>query len=174
MTRVVVPTDSAAATIADDDTGPSVSAGGDVTGTEGSPVAIVGQASAPATWTVDAAGCTVADPAALSTTVTCVDEATATLTLTADDGANPAVSDTAVLTVGNVAPTVTVTAPSAGTTVQTGQPVTVAATVTDPGTQDVLACSVAWGDGATSTGLLADARLQCGRVVRPGRHRHRR
>ncbi len=172
--RTVIPADSAAATIADDDNGPSVSAGGDVAGIEGSPVAIVGQASAPATWAVDAAGCTVADPAALSTTVTCVDEATATLTLTADDGANPAVSDTAELTVGNAAPTVTVTSPSAGTTVQTGQPVTVAATVTDPGTQDVLGCSVGVGRRCDLDRVHADARLRCGRVVRPGRHGHRR
>ena len=125
-------------------------------GVEGSPVAISGSANAPATWTVDKAGCTIADPAALVTTVTCVDEVAATLTLTADDGANPAVTDTAALTVRNAAPTVTITAPTGGAQVTKGQPLEVKATVADAGIEDVIACSVDWADqSAGSTGCTA-------------------
>ena len=88
----------------DDDARPTVAdAGADVTGTEGAAVAIKGTGGG----TGDAGrrgpsrGCTIAAPSSLTTTVTCSDETTATLTLTAADGTHPAATDTAVLTVGN-------------------------------------------------------------------------
>jgi alpha-tubulin suppressor-like RCC1 family protein len=140
--RPVVADGDGTGRVTDDDVTASVDAGPDVTGTEGSAVAISGTASAPATWSVDDAACTVADPSALSTTVLCNDQATATLTLTADDGSNPVVSDTATLTVTNVAPTVTLPASS---TVEAGTPWSVTGSFTDPGS-----------DSFTATADLAD------------------
>jgi len=130
--------------VTDDDVTVSVDAGSDVTGTEGTALAISGTASAPATWSVDDAACTIADPAALSTTVRCADEATATLTLTADDGSNPVVSDTAKLTVANVAPTVTLPVTS---TVEVGKAWSLTGSFADPGT-DTWAATADLGDGS--------------------------
>ena len=52
----------------------------------------------------------------------------------------------------NAAPVLTVSSPIAGATVQTGQEVRVLASATDAGADDVLTCTVQWGDGATGTG----------------------
>ncbi len=153
--RVVLGGEKAAGEIADDDLGPVVDAGTDATGKEGSAVALHGVADAPVTWSTDAAGCTIAAPQQLDTTISCRDEGTATVTLTADDGENPAVSDTASVAVTNAAPVLTVTSPVAGATVETGQPVHLVATATDAGVDDVLTCSVQWGDG--TTGSACDA-----------------
>ncbi|MGN6245466.1 MAG: PxKF domain-containing protein, partial [Motilibacteraceae bacterium] len=150
--RPVIPGDGGGVgTITDDDVAVSVDAGPDLDGVEGSAVAVHGTASAPATWTVDDPRCSIADPAALDTTVTCVDDLVATLTLTADDGTDPAVSDTASVTVRNAAPSLRITGPADGATVDVGQPVTLSTEVSDPGA-DAVTCSVDWGDGTTSTG----------------------
>ncbi|HEY7737042.1 MAG TPA: hypothetical protein VH813_09640 [Candidatus Limnocylindrales bacterium] len=150
------------------DRAPTVDAGADVRGDEGSPVAITGTATDPegatltTTWTatpgsdVDAgASCAFADPAALATTVTCTDDGTWTLGLSASDGHNPPVSDTAILTLANVGPTVEITAPAAGAGVLVGTNVDVRATVTDPGGNDGLTCSIDWGDGTIAAGAIA-------------------
>jgi PKD repeat protein len=75
-----------------------------------------------------------------------------TLTLTADDGENAPVADTVAVEVGNVAPVLTVTSPASGATVEQGQPVHLVATASDEGVDDVLTCTVQWGDGDSSTG----------------------
>ncbi|MDX6411416.1 MAG: trimeric autotransporter adhesin, partial [Gaiellaceae bacterium] len=90
--------------------------------------------------------CTIADPSSLSTSATCNDNGTFTLTLAVDDGVNPTVTAGETLTVANVAPTVHIT----NATVSGGTTVTLAAAVADAGTNDVLTCSIDWGDGATS------------------------
>jgi alpha-tubulin suppressor-like RCC1 family protein len=151
--RRVVVTEGGVGTIADDDTAVAVDAGPDVSGVEGAPVPISGTATGPATWTVDDPRCTVADPAALSTIVTCVDDVEAVLTLTAD-GSDPVVSDTAALSVANQSPTVTITSPVEGTTVEVDAELTVTTMVSDPG-DDPVACLVDWGDGSTSDGCAA-------------------
>jgi len=145
--RAVVVSDTAPATVTDDDVTEVivVDAGPALNGTEGAPVALHGTVTGTGgatLWTVDAAGCTIADAAALDTTVTCVDEAAATLTLAAGS-----ISDSAALAVGNVAPSVVVSAPAPGTGAMAGDPVTLVADVADPGTSDVLSCVVGWGDG---------------------------
>lgn len=126
-------------------------AGADVTGAEGGLIAIRGSVSNTANrpaWS-SAGPCVFADPHAVVTTVTCADDGTFTITLTAGGS-----SDSATLTVGNVAPSATaptaVTAPAA-----TGKEVTVSVPVTDPGTADVLSCTASWGDGAVSVGTVA-------------------
>lgn len=142
---------------------PTNDAGGPYSGDEGSAVAISGTASdingdtLTHTWSVapvsgvDAgASCTIADPSALSTTVTCTDDGVRELTLTTDDGFNPPVSDTASLTIGNLPPAIgsmtTTTDPAA-----VGTPVLMQATYSDPGSNDTHTASVDWGDGTTTT-----------------------
>jgi hypothetical protein len=75
-----------------------------------------------------------------TTTVTCTDDGTYSLKLTADDGTHPAVHDAAPLTVANVRPTVTITSPASGSTVMTGATVSVATTVADAGANDGHTC----------------------------------
>jgi PKD domain-containing protein len=98
---------------------------------------------------VDAgASCTFANPSSLATTVQCNDDGTRTIHLAVSDGINPAVVTDATLTVANVAPSVTITSPAAGSS---SRSVSFAANVTDPGSNDVLSCSIDWGDGTAAT-----------------------
>ncbi|HET6910863.1 MAG TPA: nidogen-like domain-containing protein [Mycobacteriales bacterium] len=149
---------------------PTVDANGPYPGHEGSSIAIAGTASDADQdslnylWSaLGAAGndagatCSFGSATSLSTTVTCNDEGSWTLTLSVSDGVNTAVTDTASLTVSNVAPTVSITSPSTGTSVAPGTPVTVNASVTDPGTNaaDAPTCSVDWGDGTVEAGTMS-------------------
>lgn len=162
---------TATITITDNDVAPPqnpapvVDAGPNRSGVEGSSISLTGTAtdtepitvawSAVAGAGVDAgATCTFANPASASTTVRCTDDGTWTLTLTANDGTNPPVADTMTLTVTNAAPTVKITSP-ADLDVLTSTAVTLRANVGDPGQNDVLACTIDWGDGTTSTGTIS-------------------
>jgi hypothetical protein len=149
------------------DHAPTVDAGADATGTEGVPVMLVGTATDPegatltTTWTAapDAsadpgASCVFGDPAALATTVSCTDDGTWTLTLDARDGRNPAVTDTATLTLSNGDPTVEIAAPAEGSGFLVGTAVHVDATISDPGANDTLTCSIDWGDGTVAGGVV--------------------
>jgi len=150
-------------------TPPRADAGSDVSGNEGQAVAITGTASdvdagdtVTTTWSyapgagVDAgASCSFADATALSTTVTCTDDGSYVLTLTASDGVNPPVSDTATLTVSNVAPTVGITSPAADSLHLVGTPVAISAAIGDAGTNDTHTCSIDWGDGTVTTGTVS-------------------
>jgi hypothetical protein len=138
---------------------PTVNAGADATTTEGSSVPLAGTASDsdPLTtaWTaapgagVDAgASCSFGNASAPSTTVTCNDDGVWTITLTASDGVNPPVSDSLTLTVGNAPPAVTIGAPADMSVVDRGATVALSAAVADPGTHDVLTCTIDWGDGS--------------------------
>jgi len=139
---------------------PVVSAGPDVSGDEGSAIALDGTVTqddeagldpVTTTWTVNAgAPCTFADASAVDTTITCTDNGTFTATLTADDGDNPAVSDSATVTVANVPPSLTITAPAPGDLFQIGTPVNLTAPFTDPGS-DIWSCSINWDDGNVTT-----------------------
>ena len=94
--------------------------------------------------------CTFADPTVVSTSVTCDDNGTYTLTLTVSDGVNPApVSASETLEVTNVAPVPTLTV-SPGTIPLHGT-VNAHTTIVDPGTNDTQTCSNAWGDGSLPT-----------------------
>lgn len=146
---------------------PTVSAGGPYSSVEGSAVTITGAATdadgdaLTTTWSITQDGttepgamCTVANTAALTTTVTCNDNATFTATLGADDGTT-VVQSTAVLTTSNVAPTVSIAAPATGATAAVGSTVSLSAPVADAGSNDTLTCTVSWGDGTVnSTGVI--------------------
>jgi hypothetical protein len=147
---------------------PTADAGADRSGTEGSPVTLIGSGSdaelAPLTygWTYAAgagvdsgATCSFGTPAAATTTFTCTDDGVYTATLSVSDGANPPTTDTAAVAVGNADPTVHVTAPAAGTAYTVGENASVSATVSDAGANDTLSCSIAWGDSTTTAGTLA-------------------
>ena len=149
---------------------PVVDAGGPYAGAEGSAVAIAGTVTDPdgpsltTAWTVvpasgvDAgATCAFGAAAAVSTTVTCTDDGTYTLTLTADDGLNAPVVDTATLTVSNVAPVVTISAPADGALFVRGSTVTFTAPFTDAGSNDSHTCAVNFGDGSpVATGTVTN------------------
>jgi hypothetical protein len=101
------------------------------------------------------ATCSFANPAAVLTTVTCTDDGTYTITLTADDGIDPPVPDSGTLTVANVDPVVTITAPTNGQLFQLADTVNVTAPFTDAGSNDTHTCSIDWGDGTVAPGVVA-------------------
>ncbi|WP_258726536.1 PKD domain-containing protein [Cellulomonas sp. NS3] len=177
---------------------PVVGAGPDLRGDEGAPISIAGFASddggTPGVrWSsepvsgVDTGGaCTFAEPTSLRTTVTCNDDGTFRLTLTANDGVNGAVSDSAQVVTANVAPSVGGTtgqraplgvaaagaapavAAAAGQPAspvdwqlfRAGESVTVRAPITDPGTNDTHTCRIRWDDG-TSEDVTATGSAGC-------------
>ena len=147
---------------------PTADAGADKTSIEGSPAHLSGSGSdpegapltyhwtsAPISGTDSGADCTFAAATSAATDVTCTDDGTFAVTLTVDDGTNPPVSDTAALVVTNADPTVRVTSPAFGAEFRSGATVSIAATTADPGSNDTRTCTIAWGDGSTTTGSLA-------------------
>lgn len=151
------------------DHAPVVSAGPNVTGDEGAAIALHGSAadreSTPAvSWSytagadVDAgATCSFADAHDPQTSITCTDDGTFTVTLTADDGVNAPVSDSATVSVDNVAPRLTLTAPNPWQLFKARTSMAVTATFTDPGTNDTHTCTVDWDDNAVAS-AAADGR----------------
>lgn len=145
------------------DAPPAVAAGGDRSGLEGALVALGGSVAddgaAPSTWSAAAgagvdpgASCSFTSPASPATSISCTDDGTWTLTLRADDGVNPPVSDTLTLTLGNADPTIAITSPPAGASPLA---VSFSAAVADPGANDVLTCTIAWGDASSSAGTVS-------------------
>ncbi|PUB26275.1 deoxyribonuclease NucA/NucB [Promicromonospora sp. AC04] len=142
-------------------TPPTVDAGPDVTGAEGSPVALAGTvtdpddtptiawSAAPGPGVDPGATCTFANAAAPNTTITCTDDGPFTVTLTADDGhGEPSpVSDRATVTLANVNPAAQITAPTSGQMINARRPAPVSVTFTDQGTNDTHTCQVDYGDG---------------------------
>jgi alpha-tubulin suppressor-like RCC1 family protein len=159
--RIVLRSDAAPAAILDDDVAdgaPAVDAGPDVSGVEGQVLALTGTVTddgpVTTTWTSGDADCVIADPTALSTTVTCHDDAaSAQLVLTADDGINAPVTDTVTVIATNVAPTVS--ALPATTTLPVGAVYAATGSVTDPGTEGFTA-TVDHGDGSGPMPLALD------------------
>jgi alpha-tubulin suppressor-like RCC1 family protein len=162
--RPVIVRDLPMATITDDDDPvvPDpipvvVDAGPDLSSTEGSSVALTGSVTgggssgAPLQWTVANPACTIAEPGALTTSVTCPDELTTTVTLTVSLPDGSTVADSAALDVANANPTLTVLAPVNGQQVAFGAAISPMVELGDPGPADVLACSVAWDDGTAVT-----------------------
>ncbi|MFF3935224.1 family 43 glycosylhydrolase [Streptomyces phaeofaciens] len=148
-----------------------VHAGPDAEGVEGDALALNGTLSGAGgpKWTADKdAPCTVADPAAARTTVTCTDDGTFTLTLTGGRS-----TDTAVVTVTNAAPSITsATGPSSP--VPAGRRTAVTARFDDPGTGDRHTCTVDWKDGGgpadgtvTATGCRAEHTYTSAGLHRP-------
>jgi hypothetical protein len=147
---------------------PTADAGADSSGVEGSPVSLTGSGSDPEgraltyAWTSVAgagtdsgASCSFGSPAAASTSFTCDDDGTFAVTLAVSDGVNPAVKDTASISVSNADPTADLTSPTQGSQHQVGAAVAVTAGLTDAGANDTHGCSIDWGDGSTTTGVIA-------------------
>ncbi|MEU9283567.1 family 43 glycosylhydrolase [Streptomyces sp. NPDC048275] len=125
-----------------------VHAGPDVGGAEGEEIPLAGSVSGAGApkWTVqDAAPCTVADPGAARTTLTCTDDGTFEVTLTGGRG-----SDTSSVKVSNAAPAITSTT-GPRSPVPVGRRVSVTAVFDDPGTGDSHTCAVDWQDGTSPT-----------------------
>ena len=152
-------------------TPPSVSAGGNTSGQEGSGISLNASVSDPdsaqtvtSTWSYEwdpsspaatkaTATCSFFGGVhAVPTSLTCNDNGVVNVTLTATDGIDT-VHDSAAVTISNRAPSVQLTAPddvSTGTTYDVGANVPLGVTVTEPGANDVLTCAVDWGDGSPS------------------------
>lgn len=142
-----------------------VHAGPDVDGTEGDAIPLAGTVSGagPGEWTLPAgAPCTVADPGAAATTVTCTDDGVFTLTLTGGRS-----TDTTTVTVANAPPVIT-DAHGHG-----DRRVTVTVRLTDPGASDTHTCVVDWKDGSRPTrGRIHGSVCRAEHLYRrPGRHR---
>ena len=145
---------------------PTVSVPASLTAVEGASVPVIAAVvdvdgdSVTVTWAVEAgddvdegASCSIGDLAV--TDIVCTDDGTFTLVATANDGVATVASTSTTVTVRNADPVldsigVSPPAPPAGT------PVAVTAAITDEGANDDHDCSVAWGDGTTSAGTVAD------------------
>ncbi len=151
---------------------PAVSAGPNVLGNEGDAISLSGSVfdvdSTPrVSWSYVAganvdpgATCSFENAGAPRTIITCTDDGTFIVTLTADDGVNGPVSDSAVVAVHNVAPTLTIAAPSAWQVQRAGTSVKVTAPFTDPGTNDTHTCAIDWDDGTTETFAATSSRCE--------------
>jgi hypothetical protein len=87
--------------------------------------------------------------------VTCNDDGTFTITLTASDGINLPVAVDGTLTVSNVAPTISLGSPPSGSVFVIGSTVSVVANVADQGTNDTLTCSFFWDGGGPNSASVA-------------------
>ena len=148
---------------------PTPGPGGPYTAVEGQAVSLTGTATDPerdpvsTQWSASGtgvdpgAGCTFGDAASLATTVTCTDDGSWTLTLSASDGRHPAVLATTSLTVANALPAATLSSPAAGALHRLGEPVSVTVDLADAGSNDSHTCELTWDDGtAPSAGTVTD------------------
>ncbi|GAB3006719.1 hypothetical protein GCM10027184_75200 [Saccharothrix stipae] len=161
---------------------PTANAGPDVSGLEGRPVVLNGSASDPEGATLalgwsatpgpgvdPGATCSFGTTTSAATNVSCTDDGTFTVTLTARDGANGPVSDSAIVTLSNVRPGLGglrpevvpsadtppdvpgIHAPTPWQVFRVGTPVNLVAAYTEPGANDTHTCVTDWDDGTTST-----------------------
>lgn len=80
-----------------------------------------------------------------------------TVRVTVTDAAGTTATGTFSVTVANAAPAVTIASPVTGKVFATGSTVSVSASFTDPGTTDTHTCTIAWGDGKTDVGTVAES-----------------
>lgn len=151
-----------------DNTPPTVDAGANASGTEGSAIALAGTVNDPDAgdtvtqqWSyttgagVDVgATCSFSAPNSVNTNITCTDDGSYTATLTANDGVNPPVADSATVTVGNANPTANITTPAENAMYQVGGPVNLSAALGDAGANDTHTCQIDWGDGIVEAGIV--------------------
>jgi hypothetical protein len=141
---------------------PTASANGPYSGSEGGPIALVGNASDPDndplihTWSyaagldVDAgASCTFSAPSSLDTTITCTDDGTYTVTLSVNDGTAPTVTSDATVTITNTKPTAAIIGPVAGSVFPIGTTIQFIGSYADAGAND--SHTAFWRFGDTST-----------------------
>jgi hypothetical protein len=135
----------------------------DAAGNEGAAIPIHATATDPqggsvtTHWSIAPSGpvdpgtvCTIANPSALDTTVSCNDNGTFTLTLTATNSIGSTDGE-GTLTVANVPPDLTLTAPAAWQVSGINTPIAFNATITDPATNDVLTCTFDWDNADPDT-----------------------
>lgn len=146
---------------------PTVGAGGPYSGVEGAGVTLSGTAVDPdadtlaITWTHSiitadpGTTCSLTGEHTLTPVLTCTDDATVTVTLTASDGINPDVVDSATVQVLNAVPTVAapIILPNP---VGVGAPVVLSSSFTDPGANDDHTATINWGDSTSSTGTVTE------------------
>lgn len=138
-------------------------------GIEGSPIAITGTAAdadgdnVTPRWSIVAnpsddpgAACTVAAPNSLNTSLTCNDEGTYTLTLTATDSAGNTATANSTVTATNATPTVGAISGLPVVPIAVNTTMTASAAFADPGTLDSHSAVWTWGDGATSGGTVTE------------------
>ncbi|MEV0637580.1 family 43 glycosylhydrolase [Streptomyces sp. NPDC050619] len=126
-----------------------VHAGADARGTEGAAIRLTGTVSGAGSpqWRVEeGAPCTIENPGAAATTITCTDDGTYQVTLTGGRS-----RDSATVTVDNAAPAIT-SAAGPKSPVAVGHRTVVTAAFADPGTGDTHTCEVDWKDGTEPTG----------------------
>lgn len=139
---------------------PEVNAGPDMFGDEGGAVTLHGSAydffDQPAvTWSYSLGSdidpgttCAFTDPHATTTGITCTDDGTVEVRLTATDNRHDPVSDAAAVYVSNVDPSVAVVSPTPWQLFRAGTSVTLGSPVNDPGANDTHTCVVNWDDGS--------------------------
>ena len=141
----------------------------DAAGNEGAAIAVHATATDPqggavtTVWSVTAGPdvdpggmCIFANPNALDTTVTCNDNGTFTITLTATNSIGSASAD-GTLSVANVAPTVTINTPVAWHVSDINTPIAFDVSITDPGANDSLTCTFDWDSADADTVVAAVA-----------------
>ena len=132
--------------------GGTVGLDGTVSDADGDPMTIVWSFT-PLSGVDVGATCTFSGANPVDRNVSCSDDGTYTLTLTASDGIDTR-SDTMILTVANRPPSVVITSPTTNQPFNPNSSVSVSATISDPGANDTETCSIAWGDGTTTAGVV--------------------
>jgi Ca2+-binding RTX toxin-like protein len=79
------------------------------------------------------------------------------VSVTVKDATGASMSSSFSATVANAPPSVTISSPLSGTTFKSGSSVSFKASFTDPGKSDTHTCTIAWGDGSTSTGTISES-----------------
>lgn len=115
----------------------------------GQPVSVRWSYAAPAG--VDpGARCTFSAPTSAATALSCTDDGTFTVTVTASDGVHEPAVASAEVTIPNRPPTLSLAgAPAPWSVHEPGETLTFGAAVTDPEANDAVACSIAWDDGTS-------------------------
>ncbi len=80
-----------------------------------------------------------------------------TVTVTVTDADGRSVSGTFTIAIANVAPTVRINTPGPGSNLAQKTSYTFKATLADLGTADTHTCTIAWGDGSSSTGTVGES-----------------
>jgi len=151
------------------DTPPTADSGGAYSGVEGAAIAFTGKAAdvdgsaVVSLWSVasntgddSGAACLFANAAALSTSLTCNDEGSYTLTLTATDSAGLMATSSTTVTVSNAAPVVGSISGLPTGPVAINSVVSSSVSFIDPGTLDPHTAVWSWGDGSSSAGAVTE------------------
>jgi PKD repeat protein len=80
---------------------------------------------------------------------------TVTVTVASADGQSR--TSSFIATIANVAPVVLLNTPATGSVLKRSQSTAFKATFADQGTGDTHTCSITWGDGTSSTGIVVES-----------------